>query len=106
MVHFRVDGRQGKLALGTWPTMKVDEARQLARQARDQARSGVHPPEARREQETAKRRASGELFKTIANFYVEAAKDGKLLGARKWPVTLKTALERESRLNRLILPTL
>ena len=106
MVHFRVNGRQGKLALGTWPTMKVDEARQLARWARDHARSGKHPRDARKEEELERKRSSGESFETIARQYVEAAKQGKLLGARKWPITVETALERESRLNRLILPSL
>ena len=104
MVHFRVNGRQGKLALGTWPAMKIGEAREKARWAREQAKAGVHPRTALEAEEAAKRRESGELFTAVAQLYIEAAKAGKLLGARKRPVTLETAKGRESRLRRLILP--
>jgi len=106
MVHFRVNGKQGKLALGTWPTMKIGEARDKARWARDQAKAGIHPRTALEAEEAARRRESGEIFSAVAQLYIEAAKAGKLLGARKRPVTLDTAKGRESRLQRLILPDL
>ena len=105
MVHFRVNGRQGKLALGAWPGMKIGEARELARWARERARSGIHPRIARDQEAAERRRASGETFEAVTNQYIEAAKAGKLLGARKQPVTLDTAKGRQSRLQRLILPT-
>ena len=106
MVHFRVDSKQGKLVLGTWSTMTVDEAREKARWAREQAEAGVHPRIAREIEEAARRRASGEQFAAVADQYIEAAKDGQLLGARRQAVTLETAKGRESRLRRLILPVL
>ena len=106
MVHFRVKGRQGKLAIGTWPAMGVGEARKKARWAREQAKTGIHPRIARETEEAAKRRASGERLDAVAEMYLEAAKAGKLLGARKQPVTLETAKGRESRMKRLILPEL
>jgi integrase len=106
MVHFRVKGRQGKLAIGTWPAMGVGEARKKARWAREQAKTGIHPRVARETEEANLRRASGERFDAVAEMYLEAAKAGKLLGARKQPVTLETAKGRESRMKRLILPEL
>lgn len=105
MVHFRVNGKQGKFALGTWPTMKIDEARERARWAREQAKAGVHPRIAHQALETERRRASGEIFDIVAEQYITAAKTGKLLGARNRPVTEETAKGRESRIRRLILPS-
>ena len=106
MVHFRVNGKQGKFALGTWPAMKIDEAREQARWAREQAKSGVHPRIAKEIEVADQRRNSGEFFGVVAEQYIEAAKEGKLLGARKRPVTEETAKGRESRIQRLILPAL
>jgi integrase len=106
LVHFRVNGKQGKWALGTWPTMKIDKAREKARWAREQAKSGIHPRVAQAAEEDKKRRASGERLDAVAEMYIEAAKAGKLLGARKQPVTMETAKGRESRMRRLILPRL
>jgi integrase len=106
LVHFRVKGRQGKLALGSWPAMKVDEAREIARWAREQAKSGIHPRIVREQEEAEKRRSAGKRFDAVAETYTDAAKTGKLLGARKQPVTMETALGRESRIHRLILPVL
>jgi integrase len=106
MVHFRVNGKQGKLALGEWPSMDIGEARKKSRWAREQAKSGIHPRVALEAEEAAKRRSSGERFDAVSGLYIEAAKAGKLLGARKRPVTEETAKGRESRLNRLILPDL
>jgi len=106
MVHFRVNGKQGRMVLGQWPAMKIGEARVKARWVREQAKSGVHPKTAQDAEQAAKKRASGELLESIAEAYIEAAFAGKLLGARKQPVTLDTAKGRASRLRRLILPVL
>lgn len=47
-VNVRVDGRRKPVSLGTYPSVSLKHARELARAPRDQARLGVDPVQARR----------------------------------------------------------
>ena len=101
VARFRVSGRSGKVALGTWPAMGVAEARERAREARDQAAAGIDPREARQAaQQEARRQAEAErearrTFADLAEEYIKREVPKK-----------KTGSEIESLLRREIIPAL
>ena len=101
IVRYRVDGAPGKIALGAWPAISVAEAREAARQVREQAFAGIDPREARTAaQATAKQQAQAEAeanktFADIAEGYIQ-----RDLGR------LAQAKELESLLRREIIPDL
>jgi len=91
--RYRFAGRKRDLGLGSFPTVGLSDARELARQGRLQVLRGVDPIEARRaaraEQAT---RARVVTFKQAAQACIEAHgaswKSGK--HAKQWTATLST----------------
>ncbi|SEO85575.1 Phage integrase family protein [Salinihabitans flavidus] len=106
MCHFRCAGRQGKIALGHWPAMGVAEAREAAREVREQARAGVHPKAAREAARQAEAATATNTLKTVGEAYIEAMERGELVGARRTPVVPKTVKGRRTLLVNQVYPVL
>ena len=69
---FRVAGKPVMQTLGTLARIpKVDEARDLAREAMRRAGDGVHPTEAKRRRQRENEKDSASTFKAAAERYVE-----------------------------------
>ena len=99
MCHFRVHGRQGKVALGRWPATGVAEARDRAREVREQAGAGVDP-------KAGPGATSTNALRAVAEDYIKALERGQLTGGRKAAVTPATVKERRSLLARRVYPAL
>lgn len=114
MAIFRLSDATGKrsvkrkMALGRFPSMKVAEAREKAREVMALAEAGVDPVAKAEEDRAAQERVEAEqaagTFGAVADDYVAAMRAGKLVGGRKRPVAETTAAGRASLLNRLVLP--
>ncbi|MCV2881696.1 tyrosine-type recombinase/integrase [Actibacterium sp. XHP0104] len=103
MCHFRVKGKQGKVALGQHPALGLAEAREKAREVRELAERGVHPKAAR---EQAVVRAEATSLEVIGEDFIAAMEAEQLTGGRRRPVTPETARGRASLLRRLVFPAL
>lgn len=106
MCHFRCAGRQGKIALGHWPAMGVAEAREAAREVREQARAGIHPKAARDSAQQAEAATATNTLRAVSEAYVTALEKGQLTGGRRAAVTPATVKERGSLLARRVYPAL
>ena len=101
IVRYRVDGTPGKIALGAWPAIGVADARERAREIREQAAAGIDPRSARTAaQAAAKQHAAAEnearrTFADLAEEYIRREVPKK-----------KTGGEIESLLRREIIPAL
>lgn len=69
LVRYRLDGRQLKLALGSWPAVGLSEARERARRIRDEAASGVDPKAAQKAA-AAKAVETARTFGELAEAYL------------------------------------
>jgi integrase len=63
---YRVDGREKKMAFGTYPEVGLAEVRELHADARKVLRSGVDPMEQRKANKVATLAAAGETFEAVA----------------------------------------
>jgi integrase len=95
MVMTRVNGRQRRFTVGTYPAMSLGEARGEARKILDDAARGIDPKE-RREQERAKAdQRRRETFEAVADKFIEDYVKAK---------RLRTAREIERCLRRDVVP--
>lgn len=62
-VRYRLQGKQRKLSIGTWPAMGLPEARDRAREIRDRASQGIDP----RPEQEAEREAVQEAARTFGD---------------------------------------
>lgn len=78
-------GKRREMGLGSWPTVSLAEARELAAQVRKQVHAGIDPLAAR----TA---TQARTFTQVAAAYIRAHRRGwgSLKHARQWVATLKT----------------
>ena len=67
-MKFRLNGKESRLAIGSYPGVNLLEARQARDQAKAHLREGIHPVEARQTQraEKAAAKVEGVTFKTVA----------------------------------------
>ena len=69
---YRVSGKPVMETLGQFARItKVDEARQLAREAMQRAASGEHPTEAKKRRQREAEKAAASTFKAAAERYVQ-----------------------------------
>ncbi|QCY11130.1 integrase arm-type DNA-binding domain-containing protein [Pseudomonas sp. MPC6] len=75
---YRLDGKAGLHAIGTYPNISADKARELAQEARDNVAKGIRPLDAKKAKEAAERaqqeaeRAKGAwTFKKVAEQWLE-----------------------------------
>jgi integrase len=80
-VKFRVDGREKKLAIGTYPEVSLAEARKRRDDARDLVAAGKDPA---REKQRNKARARLEADNTFAAITAEFCTKRKRDGAKAW----------------------
>lgn len=71
MVDCRLNGRQTKTRLGTWPGMTLAEARTEAGKIRDDAKAGRDPRQVRAQAE-AQARETAETFGDVAEAFLDA----------------------------------
>ena len=69
-LKYRIDGKEKKLALGSYPEVGLKQARERRDAARQSAQAGSDPSKAKREARIAKRIASANTFAGIADEYV------------------------------------
>lgn len=65
-LKYRVDGKEKRLSLGTYPDVSLKEARERRDQARKMLGQGVDPSEARKSNKAAKKAASLSTFEAVA----------------------------------------
>ena len=82
-MKYRIDGKEKKLALGSYPEVGLKEARARRDAARQSAQAGSDPSIAKREARIAKRVAAANTFAGIADEYI-----AKLEAEGKAPVTI------------------
>jgi integrase len=80
-VKFRVDGREKKLAIGTYPEISLAEARKRRDDARDMVAAGKDPA---REKQRGKTRARLEADNTFSAISAEYCKKRRRDGAKAW----------------------
>lgn len=85
-LKFRIDGKEKKLALGSYPDVSLKDARSARDLARKSMQAGVDPTAAKREERAAKRNAAGNTFGGIAGEYI-----AKLEAEGKADVTIAKA---------------
>ena len=69
-LKYRIDGKEKKLALGSYPEVSLKEARARRDAARQSAQAGSDPSNARREARIAKGIAAANTFAGIAEEYI------------------------------------
>src|SRR5947209_7510442 len=69
-LKYRVDGKEKKLALGSYPDVGLKEARARRDAARQVAQAGIDPSVAKREARIARRIAAANTFAGIAEEYI------------------------------------
>ena len=78
---YRFDGRDKKLAIGTYPVIGLAEARRRRDQARELLAAGKDPSRERRREKLRTQLQAGNMFAAIAEQYCEKRKrDGQKLG--------------------------
>ena len=82
-LKYRIDGKEKKLALGSYPEVGLKQARARRDAARQSAQAGNDPSIAKREDRIAKRIAAANTFAGIADEYI-----AKLEAEGKAPVTI------------------
>jgi hypothetical protein len=74
---FRVDGKERRLSLGTYPDVSLKDARQRRDQARKQVAAGIDPGEVRKAEKAAKKAgALNTTFEAVACAWLEKSADG------------------------------
>jgi len=96
-VKYRVDGREKKLAIGTYPAISLAEARKRRDDARELMAAGKDPA---REKQRGKTRARLEADNTFSALSAEYCKKRKRDGAKAWAPA--TAVRSEYLLSLLI----
>ena len=69
-LKYRIDGKEKKLALGSYPEVGLKRARARRDEARQSAQAGSDPSVAKREARIAKRIASANTFAAVADEYI------------------------------------
>lgn len=69
-LKYRIDGKEKKLALGSYPEVSLKEARTRRDTARTSAEAGTDPAAAKREARIARQFALGNTFGAIADEYI------------------------------------
>ena len=82
-LKYRIDGKEKKLALGSYPEVGLKQARARRDAARQSAQAGNDPSIAKREDRIAKKIAAANTFAGIADEYI-----AKLEAEGKAPVTI------------------
>ncbi len=70
-LKYRIDGKEKKLALGSYPDVGLKHARAARDEARKAAQAGVDPSQAKREARIAKRIAGANTFEAVAEEYID-----------------------------------
>lgn len=65
-LKFRVDGKEKRLTFGSYPEVKLTDARELRDEALKAKRQGLDPAIARRQLKAVRARAAADTFETIA----------------------------------------
>lgn len=63
---YRKDGKEGRMALGSYPEVGPKKARELRDAAKAQKSEGVDPVQARKLEKLKNTRSTGDTFKAIA----------------------------------------
>ena len=90
-LKYRIDGKEKKLALGSYPEVGLKMARARRDAARQSAQAGSDPSIAKREARIAKRIAAANTFGGIAEEYIAKLEaEGKAavtIAKARWPLT-------------------
>jgi len=82
-LKYRIDGKEKKLSLGSYPDVSLKDARERRDAARKAAKAGSDPATAKREARIARQFAAGNTFGAIAEEYIQ-----KLEAEKKADVTI------------------
>ena len=91
LFRYKREGRSHWLGLGASPDVSLAQARESARQCREQLRQHIDPLEARRAAERERQEAQGRTFEAVAGAYIEAHRAGwkNEKHGDQWTATLK-----------------
>jgi integrase len=70
-LKYRIDGKEKRLSLGTYPDVSLKDARERRDLARKQVAAGVDPAETRKAEKEAKRVAALNTFEAVAGAWLE-----------------------------------
>ncbi|MDP5280360.1 integrase arm-type DNA-binding domain-containing protein [Sphingomonas sp. DG1-23] len=91
-LKYRVDGKEKKLGLGTYPDVSLKEARKRRDEARSKLADGIDPAAAKKAANDARREAAGNTFRTVAEEYLDKiAREGRAavtIGKSRWLYSL------------------
>lgn len=77
-LKYRIDGREKKLGLGTYPEVSLSEARRRRDEARELIAAGKDPSREKQKEKLRARSQAGDLFRDIADEYATKRKrDGQ-----------------------------
>lgn len=65
-LDYAIDGKRQTLSIGTYPTITLSQAREIAMNARKQKASGISPSQAKQQAKAERRAAQLNTFQTIA----------------------------------------
>jgi integrase len=82
---YRLDRKAGLYAIGTYPSISVEKARELAKEARGAVDKGIHPLQAKKAKEAAKKE---EQLAKVANTFRKVAEQWLELSSHLKPKTL------------------
>jgi integrase len=75
--YYRLNGKHQRMTIGPWPGVGVGEARDRARQIKDQAKGGTDPKAAREAEEQEGQDEAGNTFGALAEKYIRRECNGK-----------------------------
>jgi len=74
-LKYRIDGREKRLSLGTYPDVSLKDARERRDLARKEVAAGTDPAETRKAEKAAKKAAALNTFEAVAGAWLEKSAD-------------------------------
>jgi integrase len=91
-LKYRIDGKEKKLSLGSYPDVPLKEARRRRDEAREAIAAGIDPAEQKKRAATAIAEQARNTFASVASEYLEkASREGRAavtIGKSRWLVSL------------------
>ena len=74
--RYKIAGKENTFAIGEYPAVTLQDARQAREEARAQVKAGIHPAHARQAALAAQVRENGDTFQAVAKAWIEAHRGG------------------------------
>ena len=69
--YYRLNSKHQRMTIGAWPGIGVAEAREQAREIKDQSKAGVDPKGVRAASTAAAQTEAGKTFEVVAESYIK-----------------------------------